>query len=100
MEHGLKDIALYIKKTYNILHSCHNFPAGSRQAARGARNCETSLFPMLWRLVYAYVTIRLFSVVSLKILTRKYINEHRVVHYYGLCAMVKTSQDGDLNAHV
>ena len=47
---------------------------------------------MLWRLVYAYVTIRLFIVV--------YINEHRVVHDYGLCAMVKTAQDGDLNAHV
>ena len=31
-------------KTYNTLHSCHNFPAGSRQAARGARICETSLF--------------------------------------------------------
>ena len=27
----------------NTLHSCHNFPAGSRQAARGARICETSL---------------------------------------------------------
>ena len=33
-----------LKKTYNTLHSCHNFPAGSRQAARGARICETSLF--------------------------------------------------------
>ena len=30
-------------KTYHTLHSCHNFPAGSRQAARGARFCETSL---------------------------------------------------------
>ena len=30
-------------KTYNTLHICHYFPAGSRQAARGARNCETSL---------------------------------------------------------
>ena len=43
MEHVLKDIAFYVKKTYNTLHSCHNFPAGSRQAARGARVCETSL---------------------------------------------------------
>ena len=33
MEHGLKDIAFYFQKTYNTLHSCHNFPAGSRQAA-------------------------------------------------------------------
>ena len=31
-------------KIYNTLYSCHNFPAGSRQAARGARVCETSLF--------------------------------------------------------
>ena len=55
---------------------------------------------MLWRLVYAYVTIRLFIVVRLPLLARKYINEHRVVHDNGLCAMVKTAQDGDLNAHV
>ena len=31
MEHGLKDIAFYAQKAYNTLHSCHNFPAGSRQ---------------------------------------------------------------------
>ena len=43
MEHGSKDIAFYVQQTYNTLHSCHNFPAGSRQAARGARVCETSL---------------------------------------------------------
>ena len=29
-------------KTYNTLHICHNSLAGSRQAARGARICETS----------------------------------------------------------
>ena len=44
MEHGLKDTAFYVQKHIHILHSCHNFPAGSRQAARGARICETSLF--------------------------------------------------------
>ena len=33
----------YVQKAYNTLHSCHNFPAGSRQAARGAHICETSL---------------------------------------------------------
>ena len=44
MEHGLKDTAFYVQKHTNTLHSCHNFPAGSRQAARGARICETSLF--------------------------------------------------------
>ena len=69
---------------------------------------------MLWFLVYviAYVTIRLFIVVWLRLLARKYINEHRVVYDqrlykhlwydYGLCAMVKTAGDGEwlLNAHV
>ena len=43
MEYGLKDTAFYVQKHTNTLHSCHNFPAGSRQAARGARICETSL---------------------------------------------------------
>ena len=40
---GLKYIAFYVKKTYNTLHNCHNFPVDSRQATRGARICETSL---------------------------------------------------------
>ena len=52
MEHGLKYIAFYVK-TYNTLHSCHNFPAGSWQAARDTRICETSLFQRdmgdIWR---------------------------------------------------
>ena len=34
MEHGLKDIAFYVQKH---ITPCHNFPAGSRQAARGGR---------------------------------------------------------------
>ena len=34
-------------KRYNTLHSCHNSLAGSRQAARGARICETSLLKQL-----------------------------------------------------
>ena len=55
---------------------------------------------MLWRLVYANVTIRLFTAVQLQLLVRKYIDEHPVVHDYGLCAIVKTAQDGDLNVHV
>ena len=33
-----------LKKPYTTSHSCHNFPAGLREAARGARICETSLF--------------------------------------------------------
>ena len=44
MEHGLKDIAFYVQEACNTLHSCHNFPVGSRQAARGARICETSVY--------------------------------------------------------
>ena len=39
-------------KTYNTLHSCHNFLAGSQQAARVARICETSLLSM-----FAYIYI-------------------------------------------
>ena len=48
MEHGLKDTAFYDQKHSNTLHSCHNFPAGSQQAARGARVCETSLLRCWW----------------------------------------------------
>ena len=48
----------------------------------------------------AYVTDRLFIVVKPQLMARKHINEHHVVHDYGLWAMVKTAQDGDLNAHV
>ena len=43
MEYGLTDTAFYVQKHTNTLHSCHNFPVGSREAARGARICETSL---------------------------------------------------------
>ena len=39
----IKMYCLLCSKTYNTLHSCHNFPASSRQAARGALICETSL---------------------------------------------------------
>ena len=39
----VKRYCVLCSKTYNTLHSCHNFPAGSRQDARGARICETSL---------------------------------------------------------
>ena len=44
MEHGLKYIDFFCSKTYNTLHSCHNFPGGSQQAARGARICEKTIF--------------------------------------------------------
>ena len=46
MEHGLKYIAFYVQKAYNMLHSCHNFPAGLRQAARSTRVCEMSIDPV------------------------------------------------------
>ena len=41
----IKGYCILFSKTYNTLHSCHNFPAVSRQATRGARICEMSL---LW----------------------------------------------------
>ena len=42
----IKRYCVLCSKTYNISHSCHN-PAGSRQAARGACICETSLLGVL-----------------------------------------------------
>ena len=44
-------------KIYCTLHSCHNFPAGSRQAARGLRICETSVLGYIIKfefLLYSY----------------------------------------------
>ena len=38
----IKRYCVLCSKTYNTLHSCHNFPAGSRQAASATRICETS----------------------------------------------------------
>ena len=35
------------KEANNTLHSCHNFSAGSRQASKGARICETSLLEIV-----------------------------------------------------
>ena len=43
----IKRYCVLCSKTYNPSHSCHNFPAGSRQASRGARICETSLLGVL-----------------------------------------------------
>ena len=37
----MKRNCVLCSKIYNTLHSCHNFPAGSLQAARGVRICET-----------------------------------------------------------
>ena len=39
----IKRYCVLCSKTYNTLHSCYNFLAGSRQAARVARICEMSL---------------------------------------------------------
>ena len=43
----IKRYCVLCSKTYNTLHSCHNFPAGSLQATRGAHICETSLLDVL-----------------------------------------------------
>ena len=40
----IKKYCVLCSEAYNTLHSCHKFPAGSRQATRGARICEMSLF--------------------------------------------------------
>ena len=42
MEHGLKDIAFYVQK-HSTSSSLLYLTAGSRQAARGTRICETCL---------------------------------------------------------
>ena len=53
----IKIYCVLCSKTYNTLQSCHNFPAGSRQAARGARISETSLlqqeknFHLIWMMI-------------------------------------------------
>ena len=44
-----------LKKTYNTLQSFHNFPAGSRQAARGTRICEKSLFCYGMQIIKLYM---------------------------------------------
>ena len=36
----------------------------------------------------------------MQLMAEKHTNEHHVVHDYGLWAMVKTSDVGDLNANV
>ena len=46
MEHGSKYIAFYVQKHITPHAVCHNFSLVSRQAAREARICETSL---LWK---------------------------------------------------
>ena len=46
----IKIYCVLCSKTYNTLHSCHNFPAGSRQAAGGASICEMSLLCYSWEL--------------------------------------------------
>ena len=48
---------VFCSKTKNTLHSCHNFPTDSREAARVARICETSLLkhylpPYILRMLY------------------------------------------------
>ena len=82
----IKRYCISCSKTYNTSHSCHNFPAGLRQAARGARICETSL---LWHIVaetkwplpfcrhsqinYFYEKICIFIQISLKLVSKSLI---------------------------
>ena len=47
----IKRYCALCSETYNTLHSCHNFPAGSRQATGGARTCETSLLSSKFRYI-------------------------------------------------
>ena len=62
----VKRYCLLCSKPYNTLHSCHNFPAGSRQAARGARICETSLLKCSWMFTSEWNTHLSFQRVPLK----------------------------------
>ena len=43
----IKIYCVLCSKIYNTSHSCHNFPSGSPQAARGACICETSLLHVM-----------------------------------------------------
>ena len=58
---------------------------------------KAMLFYLLWRLTCAYVTVGLAIVVWPRYIAKKHINAHRVVHYYGLCMMVKAAQPGCAN---
>ena len=44
----IKRYCILCSKTYNTLHRCHNFRAGSRQAARAPRICERRLLFFCW----------------------------------------------------
>ena len=59
-EAWIKRYCVLCSKTYNTLHSCHNFPAGSRQAAMGARICETSLLHTILNL-----TIKIWRIMTI-----------------------------------
>ena len=52
----IKRYCVLCSRTYNTC--CHNFPVGSRQAARVARICGTSLFLMSpgsdWAIIYTF----------------------------------------------
>ena len=83
----IKRYCISCSKTYNTSHSCHNFPAGSRQATRGTRICQTSL---LWHIVaetkwplpfcrhsqinYFYEKICIFIQISLKLVSQYLTN--------------------------
>ena len=72
----IKRYCVLCLKTYNTLHSCHNFPAGSRQAARGVCICEISLFHPTFYNVCNYL-----SVLGLKL---NHVSKKGCVYYISL----------------
>ena len=71
----IKIYCVLCSKTYNTLQSCHNFPAGSWQAARGTRICETSL---LWVAFISDLLSNLFSRCGQRMMTSSNGNIFRV----------------------
>ena len=68
----IKRYCVFCSKTYNTWHSCHNFPAGSREATRIARIYETSL---LWGHIFfcrkCYQTLLIYHLTSIGVRVRK-----------------------------
>ena len=56
-EAWIKTYCVLCSKTYNTLLSCRNFPAGSRQAARGAGICEIALLAMISLQILLNITV-------------------------------------------
>ena len=72
----IKRYCILCSKTYNTLHSCHNFPAGSQQAARGAGICETSL---LWLVKSAMTNGTSLGYICLKVKKMTCLREQKQI---------------------